>query len=525
MSKRVIVIGGGHNGLVSACYLAAAGLDVAVLERREIVGGAAVTEQFAPGFRNSTASYTVSLLAPQVISDLNLHQHGLRIIERPVNNFVPLPNGDSLLGVSEPAVFHEEIRRHSIKDVAAFERYANDLARITPLVRHLQQHAPPGRLNPQSLVELARTAAKLWRLTREDVHFLLTLFGHSAGELLDERFEGEPLKALLGFDSIVGNYASPYHPGTGYVLLHHVLGQVNGRDGVWGHAVGGMGAITTAMRLEAERLGVKIFTGVAVTGIETHNGRVSGVTLQDGHSRAATTIVANVHPKMVFHQLLPRADVPDDIHAHFERYKSVSATFRMNVALAELPRFTARTPTNALTGGIILAPDLKYMENAYTSARANGWSAEPVVEMLVPSTIDTTLAPPGQHVASLFCQHFDPRLGENWVQHRAAAADLIVSVVDRYAPNFSASILARQVYSPWCLEQEFGLVGGDIFHGRLGLDQLLFARPMPGMANYQTHLPNLYLCGSGTHPGGGVSGLPGKLAAERILSDLGRRGR
>ena len=521
MAKNVVIVGGGHNGLVCACYLAKAGFNVTVLERRSILGGAAVTEEFHPGFRNSIASYTVSLLHPQVIEDLKLYSHGLEILERPINNFLPLPDDNSLTSYPDPVAMQAEVARFSRKDSDQLPSFYNDLDAVVQVLKDLMTEIPP-KLHGGNLGDLWRIfslSKKFNRLDLEEKQHLLRLFSNSAGELLDDEFEAAPLKALIGFDSIVGNFSSPYQSGSAYVLLHHVLGEVNGKPGRWGHARGGMGSITGAMATEAAKLGVQLVTNAPVSKIKSNNRKVTGVELASGEIIPANIVVANVNPKLLFLDMLDEQDISSATTRHFRQYKCQSGTFRLNVALSELPRFTATTPENALTGGIILAPDLHYMDIAYRDAVDFGYSRKPVVEMLIPSLVDDSLAPPGAHVASLFCQQFNPNLGSKWRDQKAAATDAIIDTVTEYAPNFRASIIGKQVLSPYDLETEFGLIGGDIFHGRLSLDQLFSARPMLGSGQYATEITNLYMCGAGTHPGGGVSGLPGYNAARKIISD------
>ncbi len=334
---------------------------------------------------------------------------------------------------------------------------------------------------------------------------------------------GSVPEAVLGFDGVVGNYASPYTPGSAYVLLHHVFGEVNGVKGAWGHAIGGMGAITQAMAKSAQAAGVEIRTGCGVREVLVEDGRAVGVVTAGGDIEHARAIVANVNPKLLYERLLAPDQVPPATRERMRNWRCGSGTFRMNVALGRLPDFTCLPGVgDHLTAGIILAPSLDYMDRAYLDARAYGWSREPIVEMLIPSTLDDTLAPPGQHVASLFCQHVAPTLpdGASWDAHREEVADLMIATVERYAPGFKASVLGRQIKSPLDLERDFGLIGGDIFHGALSLNQLFSARPMLGQANYRGALPGLYLCGAGTHPGGGVTGAPGHNAAKVIARDL-----
>lgn len=532
----VVIIGAGHNGLVCAFYLAGAGLDVTVLERRPVVGGAAVTEEFHPGFRNSVASYTVSLLNPKVIADMDLARHGLTVLERRMLNFMPLPDGRAL--EAGPGRTKASVAAFSAKDAAALDGYGETLDVIADLLRDLVLKTPPNVVTggwmaaiPELLksVSLGRTFADLPLAMRREI---LDVFTKSAADYLDRWFETDPIKALLGFDGVVGNYASPYTPGTAYVLVHHVFGEVNGKKGVWGHAVGGMGAITQAMRRACEARGVVIRTDAPVRQVLVEDGRAAGVVTEAGEVHRARMVVSNLNPKLLYDRLMDPAALPPDFLTRIRRWKSGSGTFRMNVALSELPSFTARPGHDAAdhhTAGIIIAPSLAYMDRAYLDARAQGWSREPIVEMLIPSTLDDGLAPKGGHVASLFCQHVAPELpadfpgGSSWDDHRDTVADLMIATVDRYAPGFSASVVGRQINSPLDLERTFGLVGGDIFHGALSLDQLFSARPMLGHGDYRGPVKGLYMCGSGTHPGGGVTGAPGHNAAHEILKDLRRR--
>lgn len=517
MPKKVVIIGGGHNGLVCAVYLAKAGLDVTVLEKRPVLGGAAVTEEFHPGFRNSVCAYTVSLLHPQVIADLNLHAHGLNIVPRRVNNFLPLPDGDSFASV--PGKLADEVARFSKTDVAALQRYEGLLQATVPVIKDIMLMTPPAidEAGIGDLLSLFRLSRRFGALDRTRKQFLLTLFGRSAGEILDDFFEGDAIKALLGFDAIVGNYVSPYTPGNGYNLLHHLVGEVNGESGRWGHAIGGMGAISDAIVAEGAKYGVKYHTNSAVKQIVVADGRVKGIITEAGDTVPAAIVAANVNPVMLFKHLLEPAVVPDEIKAHFRQYKCGSGSFRMNVALDGLPQYEGRQVPHCMEAGIILAPDLAYMDSAWHSARQQGWSEKPVVEMLIPSLVDASLAPAGCHVASLFCQHFDPAMGQAWESNRDIAAGAILDSVEQTFPGFRSLITGMQILSPWDLEQEFGLAGGDIFHGRLSLEQLFSARPGVGLAQYEMPVTGLYLCGSGAHPGGGVSGLPGRNAARRIL--------
>jgi phytoene dehydrogenase-like protein len=375
-------------------------------------------------------------------------------------------------------------------------------------------------------------AAKVRKLGTGGQELLLDLFGKSAGDMLDAWFESEPLKGLLGFDAVVGAYASPYTPGSAYVLLHHVFGEVNGVKGAWGHAMGGMGAITQAMRKACEEAGVEISTEAAVREITIAGGRACGVVLESGEDLEARAVVSNLNPKLLFGKLVAAEHLPETFRTRMENWRLGSGVLRMNVALSELPNFTCKPSIGAAEqhgASIIIAPSLAYLDQAYMDARQFGWARHPSIEMHIPSVLDDSLAPPGAHVASLFCQQFAPSLpstllgGSSWDDHREAAADLVIDTVTRYAPNFKGAVLGRMVLTPLDLERKLALTGGDIFHGALSLDQLYAARPALGFGDYRSPVKGLYMCGSGTHPGGGVTGAPGHNAAREILRDLRRR--
>jgi phytoene dehydrogenase-like protein len=528
-----IIIGGGHNGLTCAAYLAAGGLKVIVLERRGVVGGAAVTEEFHPGFRNSVAAYTVSLLNPKVIRDLDLPAHGLRIVERELANFLPLENGYLKVGGGKTKA---EVAKFSARDAERLDEYAERLEQIADVLRELVLQTPPNVTTGSGLLaalpellKSARLGGSLRKLGIEGQRELLDLFAKSAGDYLDGWFDSAPIKAAYGFDGIVGNYASPYTPGSAYVLLHHVFGEVNGKKGAWGHAIGGMGAITQAIAKAAAARGVDIRIDSAVREVLVEKGCAVGVVTERGETIRATAVISNLNPKLLYTRLIDSAALPADFRRRIGAWRCGSGTFRMNVALSELPDFSVlpgKQRAEHHTAGVIVAPSLHYMERAFIDARLHGWSTNPIVEMLIPSTLDDSLAPPGQHVASLFCQHVAPELpdGKSWDDCREQVADLMIDTVNAHAPNFKASVLGRQIMSPLDLERTFGLVGGDIFHGQLDLNQLFSARPMLGHGDYRGPLPGLYMCGAGTHPGGGVTGAPGHNAAREVLRDF-RRGR
>ena len=520
-----VLIGGGHNGLVCAWYLARAGKRVRILERRHIVGGAAVTEEFHPGFRNSTASYTVSLLQPKVIRDMRLAERGLRILERPVSNFLPQEDGRYLILGGGLERTQAAFRKFSTADAETLPAYYDALEGVADVLRDLALRTPPnaGGGLPALLAGIAQ-GRRLAGLPIERQRDILDLFAKSARTFLDGWFESAAVKAAFGFDAVVGNFASPDTPGSAYVLLHHVFGEVNGKKGAWGHAVGGMGAITQAMRAACEEAGVEISVEAPVARVLVDRGRAVGVRLESGAEIAAGAVIANVGPRLLYDRLVDPADLPADFRRRARGFKVGSATLRMNVALSELPRFACLpTPGEHLQSGIIIAPTLDYMDRAYVDAKRDGWSARPIVEMLIPSTVDDSLAPAGAHVASLFCQHFAPELpeGRDWDAAREAAADAVIDTVDAWAPGFKASVIARQIHTPLDLERKFGLAGGDIMHGNMSLDQLWAARPILGHGAYRGPIAGLYMCGAGTHPGGGVTGAPGHNAARAILRDSG----
>lgn len=527
-SYDAVIIGGGHNGLVCAFYLARAGLRVRILERRNLVGGAAVTESFHPGFRNSVASYTVSLLNPKIIADMKLADHGYRVIERPISNFLPLDDRNYLKLGGGLERTQQEFRKFSAKDAEALPAYYRALEGVADVLRDLSLKAPPNVGDGlKTLIDTARQGRRLAGMTIEQQRDVLDLFVKSARTFLDSWFDSAPVKAAFGFDAVVGNFASPDTPGSAYVLLHHVFGEVNGKKGAWGHSIGGMGAITQAMAKVCRAAGVEISLEASVQRVLVDGDKAVGVRLESGEEVYGKAIIANVGPKLLYERLIDPTDLDADFLRRIRAFKAGSGTFRMNVALSELPRFSALPePGEHLQSGIVIAPTLDYLDRAFTDAKTFGMSKEPIVEMLIPSIVDDSLAPEGQHVASLFCQQFAPQLpvganGEprNWDDERETAADLIIATIEKFAPGFTKSVIAREIHSPLDLERKFGLVGGDIMHGNMSLDQLWSARPILGHGSYRGPLRNLYMCGAGTHPGGGVTGAPGHNAAREILAD------
>ncbi len=529
-----VIIGAGHNGLVCAFYLARAGYKVRIVERRDVVGGAAVTEEFHPGFRNSVASYTVSLLQPKVIADMKLHDHGYRVIERPISNFLPQEDGGYLKLGGGLERTQKEFARFSERDARALPEYYDMLEGVADVLRDLALKAPPNVGDGiKTLIDGALQGRGLMKLNLSQQRDVLELFTKSARTFLDSWFESEAVKAAFGFDAVVGNYASPDTPGSAYVLLHHVFGEVNGKKGAWGHSIGGMGKITEIMAKVCRDLGVEISLEAPVSRVLVDGGKAAGVKLESGEEIAADRVIANVGPKILYEKMFADGDLQPEFKRRIKAFKAGSGTFRMNVALSELPKFTCLPePGEHHQSGIIIAPTLDYMDKAFLDAKEHGWSKKPIVEMLIPSTVDDSLAPPGQHVASLFCQQFAPELpakedgtARDWDAEEDKAADAIIDTVEAYAPGFRASIIAQTKLSPKGLERKLALAGGDIMHGNMSLDQLWAARPVLGNGAYRGPLKGLYMCGAGSHPGGGVTGAPGHNCAHEILAERSVLGR
>ncbi|MFK8042354.1 phytoene desaturase family protein [Congregibacter sp.] len=530
MSNRTeaIVIGAGHNGLCCAAYLARSGLTVRVLERRGVVGGAALTEEFHPGFRNSVFSYLVSLLDRSVMSDLELEKHGLTLINRPGGSLSLLPNDHMYLPRDTKAA-QAAIARFSKADAEVYPAFEDMLEDMGELVRGVAREIPPNFDGGWGDVwRLIRQANAFRRLSSERQVELSELMTMSIGDLLDRWFETDVVKGLYGFEGIIGNYANAYTPGTAYVLLHHVFGDIDGRTGAWSYAKGGMGAITQAMASYCESLGVEILTDAGVASVEMEEGEARGVVLEDGRAFYANVIACNTHPKVLFGQLIDTAQTPAAFKHRIEAYQSESATFRMNVALSELPRFHSvdhdKSGLTAMQNTIDICPSLDYMNCAYDEAKQQGWATSPVISMCIPTLVDDSLAPPGQHVMSLFCQHFRRHLpnDQSWDDIKEQVADVVIDTVAKYSPNFRGAILGRQINSPLDIERKLNMIGGDIFHGKLSLNQIFSLRPVGGYADHRMPVKGVYLCGSGAHPGGGVSGLPGKNAASVIIKDRKR---
>jgi phytoene dehydrogenase-like protein len=523
------IIGGGHNGLTTAAYLARRGLRVKVFEARPVLGGAAVTEAFHPGFRNSSCSYLVGMLSPRVIQELDLHAHGLRIVRRPTELFAPREDGGYLLQTDDDAAFKAQLDALHPGDGAGYARFDADLHEVGPAVRALLERRSPNlEADIGSLLALAADARDARHLSPRARALLVRLMTASAGNFLERYFAHDAVKGLFGALALVGNLQGPYAQGSAYVLLHHMFGEANGEQSAWGHAIGGMGAVSESIARAGAAFGMQTEVNAPVMRIRTRDGAASGIVLADGREIQARLVVANVNPKILYGRLLDQGLLPDEVKADIKAYRCGSGTLRINVALAELPNFKALpglTTGPQHMGSVLISPSLAYLEQAYTDARHGHWATHPMVELWISSTLDPTLAPEGKHVASLFCQHFHPVLSgdRDWNDYREEAADVVVRTVTNYAPNFAGAIIARKVLTPKDLECEYGLTGGDIFHGALHLDQLFAMRPVAGFADHRTPVPGVYLCGSGAHPGGGVTGIPGRNAAREIMRDLRAR--
>lgn len=530
----VIVVGGGHNGLVAAAYLARKGLSVLVLERRPLLGGSCVTEELWPGFRSSRAAYVVSLLRPKIVKDLRLHDHGLRLIARNPSSFTPLPDRRHLLLGPDMEANRREVGKFSQRDAEALPRYEAALERLSRLVEPMLDRAPPDPHSFRPGGWGALIAAAFRTLWGRDLYSMLEVLAAPARAVLDRWFESEAIKATLATDAIIGAMVSPSTPGSGYVLLHHVMGETGGARGVWAYVKGGMGSLSEALAAAARAAGARIETGAEVERILVERGEARGVVEKGGRERRARVVVSNADPHHTFLKLLGPGDLPRDFRDRVAALDFTGGSAKINVALDRAPEFLARPGRGSgeeLRGTIHLAPTVDYIERAYLDAAQGRPSSRPVVECTLPSVLDDTLAPPGKHIMSMFVQYAPYRLAEglSWDDPRVkeSFADRVFDVVEEYAPGFRQSVIARDVLTPLDLERTFGLTGGNIFHGAMSLHQLFFMRPVPGWARYRTPVDGLYLCGAGTHPGGGVMGACGRNASQAIIKDWPRirRGR
>ncbi|CAN5527946.1 NAD(P)/FAD-dependent oxidoreductase [soil metagenome] len=518
----VIVIGGGHNGLVTAAYLARAGRRVLVLERRHVLGGAAVTEEIFSGFKYSVASYVVSLLRPEIIRELDLPRHGLEIL--PLDGtFTPMPSGDYLWRTNDHAKTRREIARHSRVDAEAYDEYGKAMVAMGRFVKPILNMTPPDptSLEPRGLKDLLFLGRRFQALPDEDQYNQVQLMTMSAVDFLDQWFETDVLKATMAASGIIGTFLGVRSPGTAYVLLHHYMGEIDGAFRSWGLSRGGTGAISNAIADAAREAGVEILTETAVSKIIVKDGAVVGVVLANGDYLTADVVSSSVDPNLTFLKMVGEEHLPAEFVEDVKRYKYRGSSGKVNMALDALPDFRSLPgPGPHLRGAISISPSIDYMERAYDDAKYGRYSSRPYVDIVIPSLTDPSVAPPGKHVMSCFVQYAPYHLKEgNWDDQREAFGDTVINTIAEHAPNIKDIILHRQVLTPLDIERDFGLTEGNIFQGELSLEQLFFLRPAPGWAQYRTPVRNLYMCGSATHPGGGIMGAPGRNAAKRILKD------
>jgi phytoene dehydrogenase-like protein len=520
MKYDAIVIGGGHNGLVHAAYLARAGRRVLVLERRPVLGGAAVTEEVFPGYRISVCSYVVSLLRPQIIRELDLPRHGFEVL--PLDGtFSPMPDGNYLWRTNDHGHTRREILRHSRLDAEAYEEYGKAMVDMARFVKPtLDVRAPaPLSLAPSDLRELYRLGRRFQALSSDARYRLVQLMTMSAADFLDQWFETDVLKATMSASGIIGTFQGVRSPGTAYVLLHHYMGEIDGAFRSWGFARGGTGAISNAIAAAAREAGVEIRQDAAVARIQIQNRRATGVVLDNGDEIESTLVSSSVDPRLTFTKFIDHRDLPDEFVEEVRRYKFRGSSGKVNLALDGLPEFTSLPGSGRhLRGAISISPSLDYMERAYDDAKYGRFSTRPYMDIVIPSLTDPSVAPAGKHVMSCFVQYAPYHLNSGtWDSERERFGDVVVDTISEYAPNFKSLIRHRQVITPLDLEREWGLSEGNIFQGELALEQLLFLRPVPGWAQYRTPIQNLFLCGSAAHPGGGIMGAPGRNAALEIL--------
>ena len=517
-----IVIGGGHNGLVNAAYLAKAGKKVLVLERRHVLGGAAVTEEIVPGFLFSECSYVVSLLRPEIIRELDLPRHGLEIL--PLDGtFTPMPSGDYLWRMNDHARTQREIRRHSRVDAEAYDEFSKMMTPMCRFVKPILSMIPPDptTLNPRDLQRLYFLGQRFRDLSSDERYTLIQLMTMSAADFLDQWFETDVLKATMSASGIIGTFLGIRSPGTAYVLLHHYMGEIDGAFRSWGFSRGGTGAISNAIAAAARELGVEIRTQAPVDKILVKNGRTTGVALKSGEEISASVVSSSVDPHLTFEKFLAPSELPSDFLESVRRYKFRGSSGKVNLALDALPDFKSLPGQGAhLRGAISISPSIEYMERAYDDAKYGHYSRKPYIDMVIPSLTDPSVAPPGKHVLSCFVQYAPYKLAQGtWDDHKEAFGNTVINTIAEHAPNIKKIIIARQILTPLDLEREFGLTQGNIFQGELSLEQLFFLRPVPGWAYYRTPIDNLYMCGSATHPGGGIMGAPGRIASQVILKD------
>jgi len=518
----VIVIGGGHNGLVNAAYLAKAGTNIVDLARRHVLGGAAVIKKKNPGFLFSECSYVVSLLRPEIIRELDLPRHGLEIL--PLDGtFSPMPSGDYLWRMNDHAKSIREIRRHSRVDAEAYDEFSKMMTPMCRFVKPLLSMIPPDptTLSPRDLKKLHFLLQRFRSLSSEERYTLVQLMTMSSADFLDQWFETDVLKATMSASGIIGTFLGVRSPGTAYVLLHHYMGEIDGAFRSWGFSRGGTGAISNAIASAAREAGVEIRTKAPVDKILAKNGRVTGVVLQSGEEISTNVVSSSVDPHLTFEKFLEPSELPGEFLEAVRRYKFRGSSGKVNLALDALPDFRCLPGPGAhLRGAISISPSLDYMERAYDDAKYGHYSRRPYIDMVIPSLTDPSVAPPGKHVLSCFVQYAPYKLAEgSWDEQREAFGDNVINTLSEFAPNIKSIIIGRQVLTPLDLEREFGLTQGNIFQGELSLEQLFFLRPVPGWAYYHTPIDNLYMCGSATHPGGGIMGANGRIASQVILKD------
>ena len=528
-----IVIGGGHNGLVAAAYLARAGRKVVVLERRPLVGGAAVTEEIVPGFKFSVFSYVVSLLRPEIIRDLELPRHGLQIL--PLESTVtPLDDGDYLAGWADGDETRREIARHSSRDAEAASQFGRLMHHMAMAVKPILAMVPPdpASLAPSDLRGLLKLGTHFRSLGADRFHALYKLMTMSSADYLDEWYEFDPLKATKSASGIIGTFLGPRSPGSAYVLLHHYMGEIDGAFRAWGFQKGGTGAISESIASAARALGAEIRTDAAVARVLVKDGRATGVALANGDEISAPVVVSGLDPRRTFIDLVEAKELPDDLVTSIRHYRFRGSSGKVNLALDALPDFTClrgkgpyASPllANALRGAISISPSVEYLERAYDDAKYGEFSRNPYMDVVIPSMIDPGMAPPGKHVMSVFVQYAPYQVNGGWTDaKRDAFGDAVIDTLERYAPNIKSIIRHRQVLTPADIEQITGLSEGNIFQGELALHQLFFLRPAPAWAKYRTPVRGYWQCGAGTHPGGGIMGASGRLAALEIVGSGGR---
>ncbi len=517
-----IVIGGGHNGLINAAYLARAGRRVLVLERRERVGGAAVTEEIFPGFKFSMFSYVVSLLRPEIIRDLDLPGHGLHILPLE-STLTPMLNGDHLATWADHDQSRRELYRHSPRDAEAYDEYGRLMHHMAQAVKPILGMVPPDptSLRPRDLMGMLRVGKHFRGLGGEQFHAMFKLMTMSSADFLDEWFETDVLKATKSASGIIGTFLGPRSPGTAYVLLHHYMGELDGVFRAWGFAKGGTGSVSEAIAAAARRLGAEVRTGAGVTRLIVQGGRATGVVLESGEEIRARTVVSSLDPRRTFLQLVEAKELPDEFVRDIGRFKFRGSSGKVNLALGALPDFTCMPGAGPhLRGAMSISPSMEYVERAYDDAKYGEFSRQPYMDIVIPSLIDPGMAPPGKHVMSIFVQYAPWNLNGGWTDaKREAFGDAVIDAIERFAPNIRSCILHWQVLTPADIERITGLSEGNIFQGELALHQLFFLRPAPGYARFRTPVRRYYQCGSGTHPGGGIMGASGRLAAMAVLED------